>query len=117
MNEEAIETKEEAAAAATEATEKPKKKSGRHLKPEEQLARIAEKQKQLAAQARAIRAREEAKERKARAHRLIKVGAVAEAVFGAPIAGADMLARLESFLRKQDERGHYFTDALKGENV
>ncbi|MBO4853327.1 MAG: hypothetical protein IKX77_03175 [Clostridia bacterium] len=85
-------------------TEQPKKKNGRHLTPAEQLERIAAQQKELAARARAIRAKEDAKVRKARAHRLIQVGAVAEAVYGAPIAGADMLARFETFLRaRQDE--------------
>lgn len=94
--------------------EKPKKKSGRHLTPEEQLAHIEELRKQLIARARAIRAKEDAKARKARAHRLIQVGAVVEAVYGAPIEGADMLSRFEAFLRQQDERGSYFTNALKG---
>ncbi|MBR5162988.1 MAG: hypothetical protein IKW79_03075, partial [Schwartzia sp.] len=54
-------------------TEQPKKKNGRHLTPAEQLERIAAQQKELAARARAIRAKEDAKVRKARAHRLIQV--------------------------------------------
>lgn len=93
--------------------EKPKKKSGRHLTPQEQLARIEEQQKQLRALARQIKAREDAKERKARAHRLIQIGGVVEAVYGDAIAGESMLNALENFLRKQDERGNYFSDALK----
>lgn len=102
----------EATATEAQVQDQPtKKKSGRHLTPAEQLERIAAQQKELAARARAIRAREDAKERKARAHRLIQVGAIAEAVFGAPIAGADMLARFESFLRS---RHGELADALKG---
>ncbi len=89
------------------------KKTGRHLTPTEQLERIAEKQKQLAARARQIRARENVKERKARAHRLIQIGGIVESVFGAAIDG-DMLLRLENFLRTQDQRGNYFSNALKG---
>lgn len=110
------EKKHDVAEPATEGQEqeKPKKKSGRHLTPQEQLARIEEQQKQLRALARQIKAREDAKERKARAHRLIQIGGVAETVFGAPIEGADMLSRFEAFLRKQNERGNYFSDALKG---
>ncbi len=92
-----------------------KKKSGRHLSPAEQLARIEEQLKQLTARARQIKAKEDAKARKARAHRLILVGAVVEAVYGEVIEGEKMLKSLENFLRKQDERGHYFSDALKEE--
>lgn len=105
------------AEAATETTvaNPAKKKSGRHLSPQEQLQRIAAQQKELAARARQIRAREDAKARKARAHRLIQVGAVVEAVYGEAIEGEKMLKSLENFLRKQDERGHYFSDALKEE--
>lgn len=122
VNQDALEMTEQNPATGTQENqeaepteqEKPKKKSGRHLTPQEQLAHIAEQQKQLAARARQIRAREDAKERKARAHRLIQIGGVAEAVFGAPIEGADMLSRFEAFLRQQDERGGYFSNALKG---
>ncbi len=104
MNQDALETTEK---------EKPKKKSGKHLTPQERLAHIAEQQKQLAALARQIRAKESQKERKARAHRLIEVGAVVESVYGDAIEGEKMLKALENFLKKQDERGHYFSDALK----
>ena len=93
-----------AAEMATEtAAVETKKKSGRHLTPQEQLERIAAQQKELAARARAIRAKEDAKARKARAHRLIQSGAVLESVFGGAIAGAEMLARLDGFLRARHD--------------
>ena len=53
-----------------------KKKSGRHLSPAEQLAHIEELRKQLTAKARAIKAREDAKERKARALAFLKQNTV-----------------------------------------
>lgn len=89
-----------------------KKRSGRHLTAQEQLDRIAEQQKALAARARTIRARESTKERKLRAHRLIQIGGVVEAVFGAAIEGEKMLKALEDFLREQDRRGNYFSKPL-----
>lgn len=102
-------------AAETETTEQKKKKSGRHLSAKEQLARLAAQKKRIVAKERAILARESVKERKARAHRLIQVGAVVEAVFGEAISGDSMLKALENFLREQDRRGNYFSAALREE--
>lgn len=48
-----------------------------------------------------------------RAHRLIQSGAVLESIYGDAIKGEEMLNALENFLKKQDERGRYFTDALR----
>lgn len=106
---------ETAAEEMTEATavEPKKKKSGRHLTAKEQLARLAEQKKQIAAKERAIRARENVKERKARAHRLIQIGGIVESVFGGAVEGEPMLKALEEFLREQDRRGKYFSDALR----
>ena len=106
------EVRNEGAEEKTEATEPKKKKSGRHLTAKEQLARLAEQKKKITAMERAIRARENVKERKARAHRLIQIGGVVEAVFGGAIEGETMLKVLEDFLREQDQRGNYFSKPL-----
>ncbi|MBE6095345.1 MAG: hypothetical protein E7199_07760 [Schwartzia succinivorans] len=102
------------AATETVADQQKKKKSGRHLSPQEQLERIAQQQKELAARARAIRAREDAKARKARAHRLILVGAVVEAVYGDAISGDSMLKALDNFLRtRQAELARALAEATE----
>lgn len=79
-------------------TETKTKGGGRHLTPEEQLEAIAEKQKALAARARAVRAKINVKERKERAHRLIQAGATIEAATGATIP-EKALPYLEAFFR------------------
>ena len=96
-----------------------KKKKSRRLTEDEQIARINkqiakfdEMQKALAARKRAAKARGSAKERQARAHRLIQIGAIVEAVFGDPISGDLMLKAFEKFLRDQDARGGYFSKPL-----
>lgn len=102
-----------------------KKKKSRRLTEDEQIARINrqiakfdEMQKALAARKRAAKARGSAKERQARAHRLIQIGGVIEAVYGAPVTGELMLKALENFLREQDRRGNYFSAALReAENI
>ena len=75
-----------------------KTSSGRHLTPEEQLEAIAEKQRALAARARAVKAKINVRERKERAHRLIQAGATIEAAIGATIPEKS-LPHLEAFLR------------------
>lgn len=106
-------TKAELIEQAAETIDPKRKKSGRHLSAAEQLAHIAEQKKQLDAKVRVIRARESAKERKARAHRLIQIGGIVEAVYGAAIEGEKMLKVLEVFLREQDQRGNYFSKPLR----
>ena len=91
MNENEVMTTE-----TTETEQAKPKKSGRHLTPEEQLQRVEEKQKALAARAAAIRQKIANKER---AHRLILIGAVVEAVAGATVPET-ALPKLEALFRE-----------------
>ena len=52
---------------------------------QEQLDKLAEKEKQIRAKMKQIRARESEKERKARTRRLIKVGAALSSIFGGEV--------------------------------
>lgn len=95
---------------------KKKKPSGKHLTPAQQLERIKKQQTELAARARAIRSRESTKERKARAHRLIKVGSVIEKVYGAPIDSEEMLETLETVLtHAKTANGKRLIDLIRGD--
>ena len=78
----------------------------------EKLAELEEKQKKLKEKAKALKAIQSRDERKKRTRRLIEIGATVEKVFGSPIENY-MLPRLEKFLKEQDERGQYFSNALK----
>lgn len=84
----------------TQETEQTKKKpSGRHLTPEEQLERIEEKQKALQAKAAVVRQKIADRDRKARAHRLIQIGATLEAAAGVTVH-EKALPSLEAFFRE-----------------
>lgn len=84
----------------------------RIAKIKEQQDRLKEKQAKLKAKEKQLLARENAKARKERTHLLIEFGGIVSKVFGEPLT-KEMLPRFEEFLRQQDERGKYFTKAMK----
>lgn len=79
---------------------------------EERLAELQERQKQLKAQERKLKAQHSQAERKERTKRLIEVGATVESVLGKPI-GKEDLPKLKSFLEQQEQRGQFFSKAMK----
>lgn len=79
---------------------------------EEKIAKLREKQAQLKAQEKQLLAKEREKERKARTKRLIEIGGAVESVLGRPIEKED-LPLLIAFLQRQEERGNYFSNAMK----
>lgn len=78
---------------------------------EERIAKLQERQSQLKAQEKALKAKQSVAERKARTKRLIEIGGAVESVLGQPINKED-LPKLIKFLKDQDERGHYFSQAM-----
>lgn len=84
---------------------------------EQRIAELKEKQKQLKAQERKLKAQQSQAERKERTHHLIEMGgglysALADnAVEGGSYQDGD-LEKLVAFLKKQDERGNFFTLAM-----
>lgn len=79
---------------------------------EERLAELQERQKQLKAQERKLKAQHSQAERKERTKRLIEVGATVESVLGRPISKED-LPKLKAFLEQQEQRGQFFSKAMK----
>lgn len=82
------------------------------------MATIKEQREKLKAQIAKLQAKEKllagkdrVQERKARTKRLIEIGATVEKVYGQPIE-KNLLPYLEKFLRGQNERGNYFSNAL-----
>lgn len=82
------------------------------------MANFKEQREKLKAQIAKLQAREKllaskdrVQERKARTKRLIEIGAVVEKVYGDSIE-KELLPYLEKFLSGQNERGHYFSNAL-----
>ena len=83
--------------------------------------RVAEKQRLLEAemkklkayeaQLKALNAKKRDEDRKARAHRLIEVGAAVESILGEPIT-KEMLPQLLDFLERQERNGKYFSKAM-----
>jgi hypothetical protein len=78
----------------------------------DKIAKLQEKQKQLKAQEKALKARQIQTERKIRTKRLIEVGAVVESVLGRPIEKED-LPNLLMFLQQQEQRGNFFSKAMQ----
>lgn len=79
---------------------------------EEKLAELQEKQKQLKAQEKKIKAQQSQEERKKRTKHLIEMGGAVYSVLGDNYQEGDV-ERLISFLKKQDERGRFFTKAMR----
>lgn len=78
----------------------------------ERIAELQEKQKQLKEQEKKLRAKQSQEERKKRTKRLIEIGAAVESVLNRPIEKED-LPKLVAFLKLQEQRGYYFTKAMK----
>lgn len=79
---------------------------------EEKLAELQEKQKQLKAQEKKIKAQQSQEERKKRTKHLIEMGGAVYSVLGDNYQEGDV-ERLIAFLKKQDERGRFFTKAMR----
>lgn len=79
---------------------------------DERLEELQRKQEQLKAKERALKAKKVQSERKARTKRLIEIGASVESVLNAPIEKED-LPKLIAFLQQQEERGGFFSKAMK----
>lgn len=79
---------------------------------DERIAELQEKQAQLKAKEKQLRAKQSAENRKKEAHRKIVVGGAVESVLGRPIEGDEDINRLITFLKKQEERGKFFSKAM-----
>lgn len=79
---------------------------------EEQIADLQKRQAQLKAREQKLKAKMKEQERKKRTKRLIEIGAAVESVLGEPIP-KERLPLLIDFLTKQDERGDFFTNAMR----
>lgn len=79
---------------------------------DERIAELQEKQAQLKAKEKQLRAKQSAENRKKEAHRKIVIGGAVESVLGRPIEGDEDINRLITFLKKQEERGRYFSRAM-----
>ena len=78
---------------------------------DEKIEELQERQAQLKAQEKALKARKSKEDRKKEAHRKIVVGGAVESVLGRPIEEHE-INKLIEFLKNQDERGQYFTKAM-----
>lgn len=82
---------------------------------EQKLAELEEKQKQLKAQARKIKASISQEERKKRTKHLIEIGGAVYSVLGDSYQEGDV-EKLIAFLKAQDQRGNYFSSAMGRNN-
>lgn len=80
---------------------------------DERIAELQEKQKQLKAQERKLKAQQSQEERKKRTKHLIEIGGAVYSVLGDNFQEGDV-ERLIEFLKAQDSRGKYFTNAMRG---
>ena len=78
---------------------------------EERIADLQEKQKQLKAQERKLKAQHSQEERKKRTKHLIEIGGAVYSVLGDSYQEGDV-ERLIAFLKQQDQRGNYFSSAM-----
>ena len=81
---------------------------------DERIEELEKRQEQLKAQERQLKKRQSAEERKRRTKRLIEMGAIIESVLGRPTTDEDK-DRLQTFLRKQETNGKYFTKAMNAQ--
>jgi len=82
---------------------------------EERIAELQEKQKQLKEQEKKLKAQASQKERKKRTQLLIKAGGIMSSVLGRDLVESD-LERLAAFLKGQESRGNYFSNAMNDHN-
>ena len=76
---------------------------------------ISEKLRQYQAKKRQLEIAKRKDDERKRVHRLIPIGAVVEKVLDRPIENEE-LPKLESFLRKQEWNGNYFSNAMNQES-
>ncbi len=81
---------------------------------DERIAELQKKQKQLKEQEKQLKAKRTQDERKKRTKHLIEIGGTVYSVLGRDYCEGDV-ERLVKFLRGQDSRGNYFTDAMNEE--
>lgn len=79
---------------------------------QEQLQKMLEKAKQYEQQLKQLEAKKKEEDRKARAHRLIELGASVESVLGIPIEGKEVLTKLMDFLAELEGNGNQVSRAL-----
>ena len=72
---------------------------------------LQEQVKQAAAQRKQLLARQKEQERKARTHRIAKIGGAVESALGIPMTD-EMIERFVNWLNDQNARGSYFYNAL-----
>ncbi len=80
---------------------------------QERLDKLIEKQKQLKEQEKRIRSQISAEERKKRTKHLIEIGGAIYSVLGDSYQDGDV-ERLIAFLKGQEQRGKYFSKAMRG---
>jgi len=80
-------------------------------KVEQRISELQEKQKQLKAQERKLKAQQSAQERKERTHHLIEIGGAVYSVLSDDYREGDA-DKLIAFLKQQDQRGNYFSNAM-----
>ena len=79
---------------------------------DEQFGKVKKQKEELKAKEKKLLAQKASAERKKRTKRLIEVGAAVESVLKQPIEKED-LPKLINFLEQQEERGNYFSKAMK----
>lgn len=94
----------------------------RRKEVQEKIEKLKELDKRLAAQEKQAAKRKARTEfdkkfggndkRRARTHRLCRIGGAVESVLGREINGDEDIEKLIRFLKLQNERGNYFTDAM-----
>lgn len=83
---------------------------------DEKLEEIRVKQEQLRALERDMKKRHAENERRIRTKRLIELGAIIESVLGRETTEEDKV-RLMNFLKKQENNGKYFTNAMNARGI
>ena len=101
----------------TEETAEDKPKTKKRRTVDEQLADLEQQAKQLAEKKKKLLAQKSSDERKKRTKRLIELGGAVCKVLNEDTAEGDVMndndvADLIAFLKKQNDRGNYFTTAM-----
>ena len=78
---------------------------------EDELQKALDKLNQIKEQKKALERRQREQERKARTHRLIVIGGIAEKILGRGFVDGDE-KKFERFLAGQQSRGRYFSKAM-----
>ena len=83
---------------------------------DERMQKALEKAKQYEAQKKQLEQRQKEADRKARAHRLIEIGATAESVLGREFVTGD-IERFLNFLKTQERNGSFYSKAMQKPTV